>query len=99
MHSYKRVRQGPLIATPTAGAVSAAAAYVMPGGDLLYLAVTGLEIDGEILEGPGVAPDIEVPRPVPYANGADPVLDAALAALTRARRPTSVPPSAPSGSN
>ena len=99
VHSYKRERQGPLIGTRTAGAVSAAAAYVMPGGDLLYLAVTGLEIDGEILEGPGVAPDIEVPRPVPYANGADPVLDAALAALTRASRPTSVPPSAPSGSN
>ena len=78
MHSYKRERQGPLIGTRTAGAVSAAAAFAMPGGDLLYLAVTGLEIDGEILEGPGVAPDIEVPRPVPYANGADPVLDAAL---------------------
>jgi carboxyl-terminal processing protease len=83
VHSYKRERQGPLIGTPTAGAVSAAAAFAMPGGNLLYLAVMGLEIDGEILEGPGVAPDIAVPRPLSYSNGADPVLDAALGELIR----------------
>ena len=83
VHSYKRERQGPLIGTPTAGAVSAAAAFGMPGGNLLYLAVMGLEIDGEILEGPGVAPDIAVPRPLPYSNGADPVLDAALVELAK----------------
>ena len=48
--------------------MSAARAFAMPGGNLLYVAVTGLEIDGEILEGPGVAPDIEVARPLPYAR-------------------------------
>lgn len=99
VHAYKRERQGPLIGTRTAGAVSAASAFAMPGGNLLYLAVTGLEIDGEILEGPGVAPDIEVARPIPYSNGADPVLEAAVDLLAReaasrdpARRP-------PGGSN
>ncbi|HJZ33052.1 MAG TPA: S41 family peptidase [Hyphomicrobiaceae bacterium] len=92
VHAYKRERQGPLIGTHTAGAVSAAAAYVMPGGDLLYLAVTGLEIDGEILEGPGVAPDIEVARPLPYANGADPVLEAGIDTLVR--RAQAPPPAA-----
>ena len=76
VHAYKRERQGPLIGTRTAGAVSAASAFAMPGGNLLYLAVSGLEIDGEVLEGPGVAPDIEVARPIPYARGADPVLEA-----------------------
>ena len=81
VHAYKRERQGPLIGTHTAGAVSAASAFVMPGGNLLYLAVSGLEIDGEVLEGPGVAPDIEVARPVPYAQGADPVLDTAVDVL------------------
>ena len=96
VHSYKRERQGPLIGTRTAGAVSAAAAYLMPGDDLLYLAVTGLEIDGEILEGPGVAPDIEVARPLPYANGADPVLDAAIQDLLRRAEAA---PNAPSRSN
>jgi carboxyl-terminal processing protease len=87
VHAYKRERQGPLIGTRTAGAVSAASAYAMPGGNLLYLAVTGLEVDGEILEGPGVAPDIEVARPIPYANGADPVLDAAVDLLARKAAP------------
>ena len=99
VHAYKRERQGPLVGTRTAGAVSAAAAYLMPGDDLLYLAVTGLEIDGEILEGPGVAPDIEVARPLAYANGADPVLDAASAQLVRRAQPPAAAPSAPSGSN
>ena len=83
VHSYKRERQGSLIGTRTAGAVSAAAAYAMPGGNLLYLAVAGLEIDGDVLEGPGVAPDIEVARPIPYSNGADPVLEAAVGLLAR----------------
>ena len=65
----------------------------MPGGNLLYLAVMGLEIDGEIIEGPGVAPDIAVPRPLPYSNGADPVLDAALVEL--AKQPVRSAPSQP----
>ncbi len=84
VHAYKRERQGPLIGTRTAGAVSAGTAFAMPGGNLLYLAVTGLEVDGEIVEGVGVAPDIEVPRALPYAQGADPVLDAAVDVLARA---------------
>jgi carboxyl-terminal processing protease len=54
----------------------------MPGDNLLYLAVYGVEVDGDVLEhGQGVAPDIEVARPLPYANGADPVLDAGVAYL------------------
>lgn len=81
VHAYKRERQGLLVGTPTAGAVSAARAFAMPGGNLLYVAVSGLEIDGEVLEGPGVAPDIEVARPVPYAQGADPVLATAVEVL------------------
>ncbi len=81
VHAYKRERQGPLIGTRTAGAVSAASAFAMPGGNLLYLAVSGLEIDGEVLEGPGVAPDIEVARTIPYSGGADPVLEAGVQAL------------------
>ena len=83
VHAYKRERQGTLIGTPTAGAVSAASAFAMPGGNLLYLAVMGLEVDGEVLEGQGVAPDIAVQRPLPYSNGADPVLDVALAELAK----------------
>jgi carboxyl-terminal processing protease len=83
VHAYKRERQGPLIGTRTAAAVNAAAAFAMPGGNLLYMAVTGLEVDGEIVEGVGVAPDIQVEHPLPYAQGADPVLDAAVGYLLR----------------
>jgi carboxyl-terminal processing protease len=78
VHAYKRERQGPLIGTPTAGAVSAARAFAMPGGNLLYVAVSGLKVDGDVLEGPGVAPDIEVQRPLPYSQGADPILARAV---------------------
>jgi carboxyl-terminal processing protease len=99
VHAYQRERQGPLIGTRTAGAVSAASAYAMPGGNLLYLAVTGLEVDGDILEGTGVAPDIEVARPIPYSNGADPVLDTAVELLARKAAPRQPEPAAPSGSN
>jgi carboxyl-terminal processing protease len=100
VHAYKRERQGPLIGSRTAGAVSAARAFAMPGGNLLYLAVTGLEVDGDILEGPGVAPDIEVARPIPYSNGADPVLDAAAEHLARKAAPLVLPNQvAPNGGN
>ena len=88
VHAYRREGQGMLIGTPTAGAVSAASAFAMPGGNLLYLAVMGLEVDGEVLEGSGVAPDIAVQRPLPYSNGADPVLDGALAELAKHLKPT-----------
>jgi carboxyl-terminal processing protease len=81
--AYKRERLGPLIGTRTAGAVSGAGAWVMPGGNVLTLAVSGFKVDGEVLEGPGIAADIEVARPIPYAAGADPVLEAALDHLAR----------------
>jgi carboxyl-terminal processing protease len=78
VHSYRRERQGLLFGTRTAGAVSAASAFVMPGGSLLYLAVAGLEVDGEVIEGHGIEPDRQIARPLPYAHGGDPALDGAL---------------------
>jgi len=77
-HAFKRDRIGPLIGTTTAGAVTAGGGFIMPGELYLYVGVTGLSFDGERLEGKGVAPDIRVERPLPYAGGADPVLEAAL---------------------
>jgi carboxyl-terminal processing protease len=91
VHAYRRERQGPLIGTRTAGAVSAAQAFAMPGGNLLYVAVSGLEVDGDVLEGPGVAPDIEVARPLPYAQGADAVLGAAVEYLAGPARLRAAP--------
>ena len=46
--------------------------------------MTGHEFDsGQRLEGTGVIPDHRVERPLPYAGGADPVLDAAVELLAK----------------
>jgi carboxyl-terminal processing protease len=87
-HGYKRSGFGPVIGTPSAGAVSSGRTFAMPGDLLLYVAVSGLEFDGKPLEGAGVAPDQRVERPLPYAAGADPVLDAAVNKLAGAAKPT-----------
>ncbi len=79
---YKRSAFGPLIGTPTAGAGTSALAFAMPGDLLLYVAASRAEFEGGLrLEGVGVTPDHHVERPLPYAAGADPVLDAAIDTL------------------
>jgi carboxyl-terminal processing protease len=80
---FKRGRFGPVIGTPSAGAVSSAATFLMPGDLLLYVAISGMEFDGKPLEGVGVQPDHRVERPLPYAAGADPVLEAAITLLAK----------------
>jgi len=47
------------------------------------VATVRIEFDGQPLEGIGVAPDHEVERPLPYAAGADPVLEAAVELLAK----------------
>jgi carboxyl-terminal processing protease len=86
-YGFKRSRFGAVIGTPTAGAVTSGTLFAMPGGLVLYTAVILHEFDGTPLEGVGVAPDIRVERPLPYAAGADPVLDAAIAHLTKGGAP------------
>jgi carboxyl-terminal processing protease len=82
-YGYQRGAFGLLVGTPTAGAVSAGATFVMPGDLLLYVAVAGIDFDGRRLEGAGVIPDLWVERPLPYAAGFDPVLDTAVDLLTK----------------
>jgi len=55
--------------------------YCLDDGAVLYLASAAVTIDGEVLEGKGVAPDVTVPFDVRYAAGRDRQLDAALEAL------------------
>jgi carboxyl-terminal processing protease len=99
VHAYKGERQGPLVGTRTAGAVTSGDRYEMPGDNLLYLARYGVLVDGDVLEGEGVAPDIEVARPLPYANGTDPVLDAGVAYLARKAAARAAAQPAAGGSN
>jgi carboxyl-terminal processing protease len=83
-YGYKRSGFGPVIGTRTAGAVSSGSLHVMPGDFLLYVAVAGHELNGFRLEGVGVTPDLEVQQPLPYAAGADPVLEASVELLAGA---------------
>jgi carboxyl-terminal processing protease len=50
------------------------------------VAVNDVSIDGERLEGKGVAPSIEVPFDLRYAAGRDPQLDKAVEVLVAAPR-------------
>jgi carboxyl-terminal processing protease len=70
-----------LVGAQTPGAVLGARAYILPDDSLLILPTSEVRIDGELLEGKGVAPDVKVDFHLPYAAGADPQLKAALAEM------------------
>ena len=79
-YGFRKHKIGPVVGTRTAGAVVAGSPFAMDDGSLLYLAVADVHVDGDRrLEGVGVAPDIEVPFTLPYAQGADPQKDRAIA--------------------
>ncbi|MEM9388637.1 MAG: S41 family peptidase [Pseudomonadota bacterium] len=77
-YGFRKLSLGPVVGSRTAGAVVGGSPRLLPNGDLLYLAVVDVAIDGERLEGVGVHPDVVVERPIPYAAGADPQLEAAV---------------------
>jgi carboxyl-terminal processing protease len=85
-YGYQHSAFGFVVGTPTAGAVLSGDLSVMPGDLLLYVAFLGHEFDGQPLEGVGVIPDHRVERPLPYASGADPVLDTAVDLLAQQAR-------------
>ncbi|MBW4469843.1 MAG: PDZ domain-containing protein [Stenomitos rutilans HA7619-LM2] len=83
-YGFRQFRVGKIVGSTTAGAVLAGRAYIMQDGSLLYLAVADVSVDGQRIEGKGVAPDIDVPFAVPYAQGRDPQKDGAIAAVLEA---------------
>lgn len=80
-YGFKKYGIGKLIGMKTAGAVVGGRAFLLEDGNLLYLAVVDVLVDGERLEGKGVIPDIEVPFPLEYAQGKDPQVDRAVEVL------------------
>ena len=80
-YGFKKYGLGKLIGTKTAGAVVGGSPFLLEDGNLLYLAVVDVWIDGERLEGKGVIPDIEVPFPLEYAQGKDPQFNKAVDVL------------------
>jgi len=80
-YGFKKYRLGEVIGTRTEGAVLAATAYLI-GGGLLLLAVQDVHVDGERLEGVGVAPTIEVQADPDSMDRSDPQLNRAIAVLS-----------------
>jgi len=71
-----------LVGERTAGAVTFGQPFCLGDGSLLLLAVMDAKVDGERIEGHGVAPDIEVPFDIRYAGGRDVQLQRALDVLS-----------------
>lgn len=86
-YGAKKHHLATLVGERTEGAVVFGQPFCLSDGGLLLLAVADAEVDGERLEGTGVAPDIAVPFDLRHAAGADPQLDRAIELLGRA--PTS----------
>jgi carboxyl-terminal processing protease len=80
-YGFKKYKLGMLIGTKTAGAVVGGSPFLLADGNLLYLAVVDVLVDGERLEGKGVMPDIEVPFVIEYAQGQDPQLEKSVEVL------------------
>ncbi|HEY9636506.1 MAG TPA: S41 family peptidase [Coleofasciculaceae cyanobacterium] len=80
-YGFKKYKLGKVVGTKTAGAVVGGSPFLLEDGNLLYLAVVDVLVDGERLEGKGVIPDIEVPFPLEYAQGKDPQLEKAIEVL------------------
>ncbi len=95
-HAVKRHALGTLVGQRTAGAVLGGRLFPISDGSLLYLAVVDVFVDGERLEGVGVAPDVQVADAPEGSTGWDPQLDEALAQAVRLARavPRTEPPSA-----
>jgi carboxyl-terminal processing protease len=82
-YGFKKFRLGEIIGTQTEGAVLAATAFLI-GEGLLLLAVEDVLVDGERLEGVGVAPTIEVQAGPTSVGGDDPQLNRAVVVLSKA---------------
>ncbi|THB74595.1 MAG: PDZ domain-containing protein [Desulfobulbaceae bacterium] len=68
-YGFKKLRIGPVVGSQTAGAVVAGRIFLLSSGDVLYLAVRDVLVDGIRLEGQGVEPDVVVDRPrASFAN-------------------------------
>jgi carboxyl-terminal processing protease len=85
-YAFKKHHVGILVGHKTAGMVLAGMCRPLADGSVLYLAVQNVLVDGESLEGIGVEPDVTVERNLPYSQGRDEQLEAAVQALLSAGR-------------
>lgn len=79
-YGFQQYDIGPVVGSPTAGAVVAGRPFLMPDQSLLYVAVSDVYIDKTVrLEGVGVTPDVVVSSSIAYAQGKDPQKERAIA--------------------
>jgi len=76
--AFREYEIGPVYGSRTAGAVVGGRPFLLADGSLLFLAVADTRVDGQRLEGVGVAPDVALEQRLEYANGRDVQLDDAL---------------------
>jgi carboxyl-terminal processing protease len=74
---FQKSRRATLLGARTGGAVSGGRMHRICEDSLLYCCVAMITVDGQRLEGTGVAPDIEVPFDIRFAAGRDVQLDRA----------------------
>ena len=78
-YGFQQYDIGPVVGSPTSGAVVAGRPFIMPDDSVLYVAVANVYVDETVrLEGKGVTPDVVVPSPIAYAQGADPQKERAI---------------------
>ncbi len=81
-YGFKKYKLGKIVGENTAGAVTAGKLFILSDDSILYLAVGGARIDGDVLEGVGVAPDVHVRMDIRYLAGKDIQLDRAVSVVT-----------------
>jgi carboxyl-terminal processing protease len=86
-YGAKKHRLARLVGERTAGAIVFGGPFCLSDGSMLLLARSDARVDGERLEGVGVAPDIEVPFDFRYAAGNDAQLARALEVLASEESP------------
>jgi carboxyl-terminal processing protease len=80
--SFRKYGYGKIVGTKTAGAFLAARPFYLSDGSLLYLAGGTCLVDGENLEGIGVAPDFPIEQQLKYRAGKDLQLEKAVIVAT-----------------
>jgi carboxyl-terminal processing protease len=83
--AMKKHKLATLVGSRTAGAVVGGRCFKLVDASLLYLAVSDVRVDGERLEGVGIAPDITVADALPFNDGRDPQREKALGVAARLR--------------
>jgi carboxyl-terminal processing protease len=83
--AMKRHKLATLVGSRTAGAVVGGRCFRLADDSLLYLAVSDVRVDGERLEGVGIAPDITVPDDLLFNDGRDSQLEKALEVAAQLR--------------